>query len=291
MKDYKQYYAGSLSNVKESDREKFLQDANEKMTKNELEKLHVSIEPKYVSKDLLKLLKQYNVITVELEVKIANNFILKKYKANYEIDDIKKASKLIKRSRLNLGYQVMVGFPDSTKIDEQESAKFLIKFRPSLVRIYPVVVIEGTEIAESYKNNEYEPLVLPQAIDRCKDLIYMFNKKKIKAITVGILDENNLKEDEEEIKVIAGPIHKHFPQLVEDSIWYDSIVGKIKKYNSKVKEVKVEVHPSNVDNIIGYEKENINKFKDLYLVEIQVIPNEKIKPGRSEMKILTIYED
>ena len=292
MKDYKQYYAGSLSKVKESDIEKFLQEANEKMKSKDLEKLHVSIEPKRVSKELLKILKQYNVITVELEVKIANNFILKKYKANYEIDDIKKASKLIKRNRLNLGYQLMVGFPDSTKIDEQESARFLIKFRPSLIRIYPVLVIEGTELAESYKNKEYEPLILPQAIDRCKDLIYMFNKKKIKAITVGILDENNLKEDEkEEIKVIAGPIHKDFPQLVEDSIWYDSIVGKIKKYNNKVKEVRIEVHPTNVDNVIGYERENINKFKDIYLVEMQVIPNERIKPGRSEMKILTIYED
>ncbi len=288
MKDYKQYYAGSLSKVKESDMEKFLEKANEKMKSNNLEKLHISIEPKRATKELLKLLKQYNVVTVELEVKIANNYILKKYKANYELDDIKRASKLIKRSRLNLGYQLMVGFPDSTRIDEQESAKILIKFKPSLVRIYPVLVIEGTELDEAYKNNEYEPLILPQAIDRCKDLIYMFNKKKIKAITVGILDENNLEEKQ---KVIAGPLHKNFPQLVEDSIWYDSIVGKIKKYNNKVKEVRVEVHPTNVDNVIGYENENINKFKDLYLVDMQVIPNEKIKPGRSEMKILTIYED
>lgn len=292
MKEYKQYYAGSLSEVKENDREEFLKQANKKMNEKRLEKLHVSIEPKLVSKELLKLLKKYNVITVELEVKIANNYILKKYNANYEIDDIKRASKLIKRSRLNLGYQLMVGFPDSTRIDEQQSAKFLIRFRPNLVRIYPVLVIEGTELEKQYKNNEYEPLILPQAIDRCKDLIYMFNKKRIKAITVGILDEDNLKEaDKKKIKVIAGPTHKDFPQLVEDSIWYDSIVGKIKKYNNKVKEVKVEVHPTNVENVIGYEKENINKFKELYLVEMQVIPNEKIKPGRSEMKILTIYED
>ena len=292
MKEYKQYHAGSLTKVEHSDREKFLQDANKKMQSEGLEKIHVSIEPRKVTRELLKLLKKYNVITVELEIKIANNFILKKYKANYNMEDIKKASKLIKRSGLNLGYQLMVGFPDSTRIDEQESAKFLIKFRPSLVRIYPVLVIEGTELAESYKNNEYEPLLLTQAIERCKELIYMFNKKSIKAITVGILDEERLKDDEKKkIKIIAGPIHKDFPQLVEDSIWYDSIVGKIKKYNNKVKEVKVEVNPKNVDNVIGYENENITKFKDLYLVEMQVIPNEKIKPGRSEMKILTIYED
>lgn len=292
MKDYMQYYAGSLTNIKKSEREKFLQEANERMRAKRLEKLHVSVAPTLISKDFMLMLKKYNVITVELEVKIANDFILKKYNAGFTWEDIKKASKLIKRNRMNLGYQLMVGFPDSTKLDEQESAKQLIKFRPSLVRIYPVLVLEGTELAEEYEHKVYEPLTLPQAIERCKELIYVFNKKRIKAITIGNINETNVKKEEKnEIKVIAGPTHQAFAQLVEDSIWYDSIVGKIKKFNSKAKEVKIEVHPSNVNNVIGYERENAKKLNEVYSVEIKVIPNEKIKPGRSEMKILTIYED
>ncbi len=153
----------------------------------------------------------------------------------------------------------------------------------------------GKQITEEYKNKEYDPLTLPQSIERCKELIYMFNKKKIKAITVGNIDENNLNEGKkDEIKVIAGPRHKEFPQLVEDSIWYDSIVGKIKKYNSKVKEVKVEVHPSNVNNVIGYEKENLDKFKELYGImsekklkiqqEIGKL-NKEIKKNNKEAKV------
>lgn len=289
MKNYTQYYAGSLSNIDESDIRNFLREANEKMKTKRLEKLHISVEPTRISKEFLSILKQYNVITVELEVKIANNFILKKYNANFGLEDIKKASKLIKRSRMNLGYELMVGFPDSTKIDELESVKYLMKFRPKAIRLYPVLVIEGTDLAQAYRNKEYEPLTLTQAVERCKDIIYMFNKKRIKAITVVDINEENLKK--EKISVIAGPTHKDFPQLVEDSIWYDSIVSRIKKYNSKVKEVKVEVHPINVNNVIGYERENLDKFKELYSVELQVIPNEEIKPGRLEMKILTIYED
>ena len=292
MKDYMQYYAGSLTNVKESEYEKFLQEANERMRAKRLERIHISVEPTMISKKFLHMLRKYNVITVELEVKIANDFILKKYKAGFTLDEIKKASKMIKHSRMNLGYQLMVGFPDSTKIDEQDSAKQLIKFRPNLVRIYPVLVIEGTELATEYENKEYQPLTLSQAIERCKEIIYVFNKKKIKAITVGNINETNIKKEEKNnIKVIAGPTHKAFAQLVEDSIWYDSIVGKIKKFSSKAKEIKIEVHPSNVNNVIGYEKGNAKKIEELYSVEIKVISNEKIKPGRSEMKILTIYED
>lgn len=289
MKNYTQYYAGSLTNIEENEIEGFLKEANKKMKSKRLEKLHISVEPTMISKEFLSMLKQYNVITVELEVKIANNFILKKYNSKFTIEDIKKASKLIKRSRMNLGYELMVGFPDSTKIDEMESVKYLMRFRPKVIRIYPVLVIDGTDLAVAYKNKEYEPLTLTQAVERSKELIYILNKKKIKAITVVDINEENL--NKEQVKVIAGPTHKDFPQLVEDSIWYDSIVSRIKKYNSKVKEVKVEVHPNNVNNIIGYEKENLEKFKELYSVELQVIPNEDIKPGRLEMKILTIYED
>ena len=83
MKKYTQYYAGSLSNIEKSDIRNFLREANEKMKNKRLEKLHISVDPTMISKEFLSTLKQYNVITVELEVKIANNFILKKYNANF----------------------------------------------------------------------------------------------------------------------------------------------------------------------------------------------------------------
>ena len=292
LKKYTQYYAGSLTNIKENKIEKFLDEANQKRKNKRLEKLHISIEPNKVSKELVKLLKANDVITIELEIKIANNFILKKCKYDYTVEDIKKASKIIRRKRLNVGYQIMVGLPDSTRIDEQESAKILIKYRPTFIRLYPVLVTEGTELESALKNDEYEPLTLQQGIERCKELIYLFNKKKINSISLSNLNENSsTKDNKDGLKIIAGPNHQAFPQLVEDSIWYDSIVGKIKKYNSKVKEVKVEVHPSNINNVMGYEKENLQKIKDTYSVEMQVIANDQIKPGRTEMKILTIYED
>ena len=39
-----------------------------------------------------------------------------------------------------------------------------------------------------------------------------------------ISDPKNAKSE-----VVAGPYHEAFGQLVEDSIWYDSILEKIKK--------------------------------------------------------------
>ena len=43
---------------------------------------------------------------------------------------------------LHLGHQMMVGLPESTRIDEINTAKALIKLKPKMVRIYPVLVIK-----------------------------------------------------------------------------------------------------------------------------------------------------
>ena len=289
MKKYTQYYAGSLSNIEKSDIRNFLREANEKMKNKRLEKLHISVDPTMISKEFLSTLKQYNVITVELEVKIANNFILKKYNANFVLEDIKKASKLIKRSRMNLGYELMVGFPDSTKIDEIESVKYLMKFRPKVIRLYPVLVIEGTDLAQAYRNKEYEPLTLTQAVERCKELTYLFSKKKIKVIECSVEDISN--DENINLDVIAGPYNIEFRNLVESSIWCDSIVQKIKKFNVKVKEVEVRVNPINYENAVGYKNENIEKLEEVYNVDAKIIKDDEIKPGKLEVIIKKKYTD
>ena len=90
---------------------------------------------------------------------------------------------------------------------------------------------------------------------------------------------------------MAGPYHAAFGQLVQDSIWYDSIVDKIKKFNVKVKKVKIVVNPQDINNVVGHKKENANKLKDIYDVTIQVEGNSNIKPGKSEITILETYVD
>ena len=37
---------------------------------------------------------------------------------------------------------MMIGLPESTKLDEINTAKALIKLKPKIVRIYPVLVIK-----------------------------------------------------------------------------------------------------------------------------------------------------
>ena len=288
MKPKFELFIGSLTRHSKKEQEHMLEDANREIRTKRFETIKVSISPNLIDKELLKMLKKYKVSTVELEVQSMNDYILRKCGYTYTKEEIKKATKMIKWNRLNVSFQIGVGLPDSTRIDELNTAKELAKLRPNAVRIYPMVVMKNTELVEEYKKERYEPLTLNQAIERCKEVIYELNRRHIKRIS--IVKQNELNKSAE-TEVIAGPYHNDFGQLVSDSIWYDSIVDKIKKFNVKVKKVKIEVNPKELPNIIGYESENANKLKEFYDVDIKAEGNPEIKIGKSNITILEVYSN
>ena len=180
---------------------------------------------------------------------------------------------------------MMVGMPESTELDEINTARDLIKLKPKIVRIYPVLVIKGTELAKEYKNGEYEPLTVEQAVERCKEITYMFRKKQINVIRIGLQNTDEITDPNKKgSEVLAGPYHPAFRQLVESAMWYDSIAEKIKKIN-----VEIKVNPDDSNNVIGHKKSNIEKLKDFYDVDISMKTDENIKPGNFEIEVLETY--
>ena len=286
------FFGGSFTGIDLKTQEELLKTAYEFVKTKRIDSIRVSTRPDYIDKERLKLLKKYGVKTIELGVQSSNNYILKKCKRGHTFEDVKKASKLIRKFRFTLGHQMMIGLPESTRIDELNTARDLAKLKPKIVRLYPVLVIKNTELEKEYKNGEYEPLALLQAVERCKELYYFFNRKKISVIRMGLQNTDIISDPKkQESEVVAGPYHEAFGQLVEDSIWYDAILEKIKKFNVKVKEIQINVNPENVNNIIGHKKENINKLKDVYDVKVKVSQNKNIKPGKFEIDILKTYTD
>lgn len=286
------FFGGSFTGIPKEKQEELLNVAYKYVKRKKVDSIRVSTRPDYINKDVLKLLKKYGVRTIELGVQSSNDYILNRCKRGHTFADVKKASKLIRFYGFKLGHQMMVGLPESTKLDELNTAKALIKLKPKMVRIYPVLVIKNTKLEQEYRNGEYEPLNLVQAVERCKEIVYLFNKKNVEVIRVGLQNTDVITNPEEEKSdVVAGPYHDAFGQLVEDSIWYDSIVDKIKRINVKVKEVQIVVNPADVNNVVGHKRENILKLKEIYEVDVKVKADEKVKKGKSELEILKVYSD
>ena len=286
------FFGGSFTGIDIELQEKLLKIAYKYVKEKRVDGIRVSTRPDYIDKNELKLLKKYGVKTIELGVQSANDYILKRAKRGHTFEDVKKESKLIRRHGFTLGHQMMVGLPDSTWIDEMNTAKELAKLKPKIIRIYPVLVIKRTELETEFAKGEYHPITLEQAVERCKELYYFFDKKKITVIRMGLQNTDIISNPENvSSEVVAGPYHEAFGQLVEDSIWYDKILNAIKKVNTKVAEIEIEVNPENINNVIGHKKENIQKLKELYEVEVRPRQNFNIKPGDFKVNIIKTYKE
>ena len=286
------FFGGSFTAIETERQEELLQTAYEYVKSGKVESIRVSTRPDCIDKEILKRLKKYKVKTIELGVQSANDYILKRANRGHTFEDVKKASKLIRWYGFKLGHQMMVGLPESTRIDEINTAKALVKLKPKMIRIYPVLVVKNTKLEEEYEQGIYEPLSVVQAVEICKEIVRIFADKKIDIIRIGLQSTDEISDPQnEKSEVIAGPYHPAFRQLVESGMWYDAIVGKIKKLNVKVKKVQVTVNPIDANNVIGHKKENVQKLKDTYDVDLILKQDKNIKQGKSKIDITETYVD
>ena len=281
------FFGGSFTGIEEEKQEELLSLAYEYIKDGKVNSIRISTRPDYINKQILKRLKKYKVKTIELGVQSANDYVLNKAQRGHTFEDVKKASKLIRLYGFKLGHQMMVGLPESTQEDEINTAKALIKLKPKMVRIYPVLVIKGTKLEEDYKSGKYDPLTLAQAIETCKKLVRMFANKKIDIIRIGLQNTDEITDpNDKNSEVVAGPYHPAFRQLVESEMWYDAIVEKIKKLNVKVSKVEITVNPIDSNNVIGHKKNNVTKLKNTYDVDLILKQDNKIKQGKWLIKII-----
>ena len=286
------FFGGSFTAIEEERQEELLQVASEFVKSGQVESIRVSTRPDAIDKKILKRLKKYKVKTIELGVQSSNNYILKRMYRGHTFEDVKRAAKLIRWNGFRLGVQMMVGLPESTTIDEINTAKELIKLKPKMVRIYPVLVIKNTPLEKELEKGTYKPLTVVQAVEVCKEIVRLFHDKNIDIIRIGLQPTDEISEPgSEKSEVVAGPYHPAFRQLVESAMWYDAIVGKIKRLNVKVKEVEVTVNPVDANNVIGHKKENVKNLKELYDLNLVLKQDSKMKQGKSKIEITETYTD
>ena len=164
------FFGGSFTGIDIAKQEELLKAAYSFIEQKKVNGIRISTRPDYIDKAKLKMLKKYKVTTIELGVQSSNDYILSKAGRGHTFEDVKKASKLIRWYGFTLGHQMMCGLPESTRLDELNTAKMLAKLKPKIMRIYPVLVLKGTLLAKEYAAGIYEPLTLEKAFEICKEL-------------------------------------------------------------------------------------------------------------------------
>lgn len=109
---------------------------------------------------------EYGGTRVELGVQTLRDEVYKKVRRGHNVKDVIEATRILKDSGIKVGYHMMPGlFSD---FDEDLGIfKEIFEnpdFRPDTIKIYPTLVIEGTELYDMWKRGEYTPYSDEEAV-------------------------------------------------------------------------------------------------------------------------------
>jgi histone acetyltransferase (RNA polymerase elongator complex component) len=225
--------------------------------------IRLSTRPDAITTEILNFLKEYHVTTIELGAQSFDNSILKNAARGHSAEDTIAAAKLIKNAGFNLVIQLMPGLPGDTKETSLESGKTALLCRPDAVRLYPTVVLEKTHLAKLYKNGQYTPLTIDEAVDRCADLYNLFSKDGISIIRMGL----HPMTPEEEKNILAGPFHSAFGFLVKSRVHrrsLDALFQKKQTADTRFSSTLLMLPDKNSEEYIVMKKENILYLEKKY---------------------------
>ncbi len=208
--------------------------------------IRVSTRPDAISDEILDILTDYGVTTVELGAQSMIDSVLKANHRGHTAEDVRIASRLIKGRGFALGLQMMTGLYTDNYQGSVHTANEFISLKPDCVRIYPTVVLEGTMLADYYRSGKYMPQTVDEAVELCASLLTMFRDYDIPVIRLGL---HAIDEDE----FVAGAWHPSFGELCESRLMLD----RIRAVTERGRNYVVFVSPRNVSKAVGNRRKNI----------------------------------
>ena len=269
------FFGGSFTAVERSYMVSLLKAAQPFIEKYGLIGIRISTRPDCINDEILSLLKQYGVTSIELGAQSMCDDVLSANDRGHTADDVKKASALIKSYGFELGLQMMTGLYMSSPEDEFYTAEQIIAIKPKTVRIYPVVILGGTKLADLYQSGVFRTYAFDEMAEICAKLLEMFEAAGIKVIKLGLHSS-----DEVQGEAVGGYYHPAFREIclgINFRKKIESLIGGEGSYN-------VLVNPKALSMAAGQKKCNISYFAQKG-ISIKITADESIS-DINEIKVI-----
>ena len=214
--------------------------------------IRISTRPDCIDEEILMLLKKYHVTAIELGAQSMNDRVLEMNMRGHTSEDVRRSAAMIKSYGFELGLQMMVGLYGSSPADELYTMNEIVRCAPATARIYPVAVLEGTKLAELYKEGKYKLYPFDECVKLCAEIYSTFVKNNIRVIRMGLHAEDGVEQN-----AVEGFYHPAFGEIVRTEI-----IRKIIEENLTEGENLCEAPPRLTSSLSGYKRSNRIYFAD-----------------------------
>lgn len=257
------FFGGSFTAIDRNYMVKLLETAAQYVWNGSFFGIRISTRPDYIDREILDILKKYGVTSIELGAQSMCDEVLKANKRGHTVQDVVNASGLIKEYGFSLGLQMMTGLYGSDDKKDRKTAERIAELEPDTVRIYPTLVMKGTELFELYQKGLYVPQELDSAVVLCSELLRYFEDRNINVIRLGLHDSESLKEN-----MAGGAYHPAFRELCESEIIYQNTLSELERQNIKNGTVEFFVSPKSVSRFVGQKRKNILRLENKGIIPV-----------------------
>jgi histone acetyltransferase (RNA polymerase elongator complex component) len=269
------FYGGSFTALPPDIQRSYLEEVQPFIRSGDIESIRLSTRPDAITPDILALLRQYGVATIELGAQSMDDEVLLRSGRGHSAADTVNAVTLLREYHFFIGLQLMPGLPGDTPETFQKTVVQVISLKPDFVRIYPALVIKDTPLAELYRTGRYSPLSLDGAVLLCHKAVARFEQAGIEIIRVGLQPTAEL---ERPGTIIAGPWHPAFRQFVESSRFLEAM-NALLPCSSASGAVTFLVNPADLSSAIGQKRRNIHTIKDRHGMNVMIMADPAVPRG------------
>lgn len=261
------FYGGTFSLLEEEQQNQYLLAAGRFVASGQVAGVRISTRPDALNARTISRLKASGVTTVEIGCQSFSESVLRAAGRGHTAHDNISAVQLCQSAELHIGVQLMPGLPGGDAMEALQSLQQALEIKPSFVRIYPTVVIEGTALAELWKSGGYQPWTLDEAVDVCADMLQLCRQADMLVIRLGLQCDPQLEEN-----LLAGPYHPAFGQLVRSRLWRRAL------HRACSQSKQLTVNPSDLSDALGHRAENRDWLKKRN-PEVRLIADKAVQRG------------
>ncbi len=139
-----------------------LDEAKLKAEKARIKNVGITFEtrPDYCKEPHVDRMLKLGGTRVEIGVQAIYDDIYGIIKRGHTVRDVVDATRIVKDAGLKVCYHIMPGLPGMSVEQDLEMFNELFEkdcFKPDMLKIYPCLVLEGTELYNMWKANQYQP--------------------------------------------------------------------------------------------------------------------------------------
>ena len=252
------FFGGSFTVIEPRYRRDLLKAAGDFLDGDVFTGIRISTRPDAIDQAILDELERSGVTAIELGAQSMDDEVLRLSGRGHSSAQTASAARLIRDQGFSLGLQRMTGLPGDTDEKAVATAKKLAELKPDTIRIYPALILQGSELERQYQRGVYRPQALEEAVALCAHLLRYFNGQGIRVIRLGLHQEAEM-----QARIIAGPYHPAFRELVEGEILLGQAVSAIRASSIPPGPIRILVAPGSQGKMAGQNRRNIKALTAL----------------------------